>query len=536
MTQVAKTVFLVLICLGVGLAARAADEDFLLALTALAGARSYPEKEAAAAAISATGHPRVEAILSALLEGQVYVTPTDNKVVIATTVDDGFAIADAVTGAELGTVGRRDVNRVTVNNQLRASLRALLATLKLRHDDPRERAAAILEVGESEDPAMLATLAELKTTETSGRALAAIDTAIAMLNLDSADASLRLAAIETVRGDTGAHVRTKLAGLAGERVPGPRNARRRIERPRAHREQDADLRPRANRVLRSELGLDPRARRDRSLRHFRHHGRDQHGARRAHDARRLYHLRRAAGFSERDRRIVVHCDAGRVLDFRHRGDRHRARHRAVPVRPPARDAARDVRREPRAAARRAHRVLAAQSLRDDARMDERSWEITSGLAITYNRLYILVFSLLVFGALLLVLRRTRLGLEMRAVTQNRAMAKAMGIRTDRVDALTFGLGSGIAGLAGVALSQLTNVGTEPRPVLHRRLVHGRRVRRSRLALGHARQRPVARRRKQAHRAAAGAVMAKIFVLLFLIIFIQKRPRGLFPQKGRAAEG
>ena len=63
-----------------------------------------------------------------------------------------------------------------------------------------------------------------------------------------------------------------------------------------------------------------------------------------------------------------------------------------------------------------------------------------------------------FAALLVVLRYTRFGLEMRAVTQNRAMARAMGIRTDRVDALTFGLGSGIAGLAGVALSQLTNVG------------------------------------------------------------------------------
>src|SRR5690606_7174681 len=87
-----------------------------------------------------------------------------------------------------------------------------------------------------------------------------------------------------------------------------------------------------------------------------------------------------------------------------------------------------------------------------------SWQIVPGLDITLNRLYILVFSLIVFALLLLVLRRTRLGLEMRAVTQNRAMAKAMGIRTDRVDALTFGLGAGIAGIAGVALSQLTNVG------------------------------------------------------------------------------
>src|SRR6185369_12091282 len=79
------------------------------------------------------------------------------------------------------------------------------------------------------------------------------------------------------------------------------------------------------------------------------------------------------------------------------------------------------------------------------------------LTITYGRLWIVVFSLLVFATLILVLRKTPLGLYMRAVTQNRPMASAMGIRTPRVDALTFGLGSGIAGLAGVALSQIDNV-------------------------------------------------------------------------------
>jgi urea transport system permease protein len=165
-----------------------------------------------------------------------------------------------------------------------------------------------------------------------------------------------------------------------------------------------------------------------------------------------------------------------------------------------------------------------------------SWEIVPGFEITLNRLYILLFSMLVFGALLLVLRRTRFGLEMRAVTQNRAMAKAMGIRTERVDALTFGLGSGIAGLSGVALSQLTNVGPNLGQSyivdsfmvvvfggvgsLWGTLVSG-------LSLGLA---------SKLLEPAAGAVMAKILVLVFLIVFIQKKPRGLFPQKGRAAEG
>src|SRR5438045_9350837 len=79
------------------------------------------------------------------------------------------------------------------------------------------------------------------------------------------------------------------------------------------------------------------------------------------------------------------------------------------------------------------------------------------LALTYNRLWIVIFTLGVFALLLAMLRFTRLGLEMRAVTQNRRMAASMGIATSRVDALTFGLGSGIAGIAGVALSQIDSV-------------------------------------------------------------------------------
>ncbi|GEN22362.1 branched-chain amino acid ABC transporter permease [Halomonas cupida] len=162
--------------------------------------------------------------------------------------------------------------------------------------------------------------------------------------------------------------------------------------------------------------------------------------------------------------------------------------------------------------------------------------VNDALSLTLNRLYVLGFALLVFAALMLVMRRTRLGLEVRAVTQNRAMARAMGIRATRVDILTFALGSGVAGLAGVALSQLTNVG----PNLGQNyiidsfmvvvfggvgnlwgtLVAG-------LSLGVI---------NQVLEPWAGAVLAKILVLVFIILFIQKRPRGLFPQKGRAAEG
>jgi urea transport system permease protein len=165
-----------------------------------------------------------------------------------------------------------------------------------------------------------------------------------------------------------------------------------------------------------------------------------------------------------------------------------------------------------------------------------SLQINPALSITYNRIYIIAFALLVFVALLLVLKRTALGLQVRAVSQNRAMARAMGVRSARVDALTFGLGSGIAGVAGVALSQLTNVGPNMGQSyiidsfmvvvfggvgnLWGTLIAG-------LTLGVA---------NKVLEPWSGAVLAAILVLVFIILFIQKRPRGLFPQRGRAAEG
>jgi urea transport system permease protein len=164
-----------------------------------------------------------------------------------------------------------------------------------------------------------------------------------------------------------------------------------------------------------------------------------------------------------------------------------------------------------------------------------SWQYNEVLSLTNNRIYILLFSLLVFAVLQFILKKTSLGLNVRAVSQNRAMAQAMGIRTERVDALTFGLGSGIAGIAGVALSQLTNVG----PNLGQSYIidsfmvvvfggvgnlFGTLI--AAFSLGTA---------NKFLEPATGAVLANILILVFIILFIQKRPKGLFPQKGRAAD-
>jgi len=158
-----------------------------------------------------------------------------------------------------------------------------------------------------------------------------------------------------------------------------------------------------------------------------------------------------------------------------------------------------------------------------------------GITITYNRLWIICFALSVFVALLALLRYTRFGLEMRAVTQNRPMAASMGIRTSRVDALTFGLGSGIAGMAGVALSQIDNVS----PNLGQGYIidsfmvvvfggvgnlWGTLVGSFVLGIANKFLEPF-----------AGAVLGKIAILVLIILFIQKRPRGMFALKGRAVE-
>jgi len=164
-----------------------------------------------------------------------------------------------------------------------------------------------------------------------------------------------------------------------------------------------------------------------------------------------------------------------------------------------------------------------------------SLEINPMLSLTYNRLYIIIFALMVFFSLLMILNKSSLGLHVRAVSQNRDMARALSVKSSWVDAITFGLGSGIAGVAGVALSQLTNVGPNlgQAYIIDSFLVvvfggvgnlWGTLVAAMTMGTFNKFLEPSLR-----------PVLANIIVLVSLVLFIQKRPRGLFPQKGRAAE-
>jgi urea transport system permease protein len=520
----------------IGRGASAQTTDFDSALAAFAAAASYPAKEAAAGRLIASGDARAEELLTAFLDGRLYTLRGSDALVYAEETEGGYSVVDVATGETGGEVGRRDVTRVTINNSLRGAVREMLASFGLHHPDPDQRRRAIMTVAESGDIAMVATLEALRADEANGGVLEAIDEAVSILNLESSDHATRLAAIEALRSNVSTHVRTRLVQFAGDET--------------------------LDKATRDEASLALGA-----------------------IERRLkgYELIKTIFFGLSLGSILVLVAIGLSVTFGIMGVINMAHGElmmlgayttwivqqvfpnsidislfiAVPLAfcvsalmgiAIERGVVRFLYGRPLETllATFGISLILQQAVRTIFSPLNRavstpswmsgSWEIVPGLDITLNRIVILVFSLMVFAALLYVLRRTRLGLEMRAVTQNRAMARAMGIRTDRVDALTFGLGAGVAGVAGVALSQLTNVG----PNLGQSYIvdsfmvvvfggvgnlWGTFV--SGLTLGVA---------NKLVEPAVGAVMAKILVLIFLIVFIQKRPRGLFPQKGRAAEG
>ena len=163
------------------------------------------------------------------------------------------------------------------------------------------------------------------------------------------------------------------------------------------------------------------------------------------------------------------------------------------------------------------------------------FDLGGDVVLPYNRIAIIFFAALVVLLMWLLLTRTRLGLYVRAVTQNRTMADCMGIPTPRVDWLTFGLGSGIAGLGGVALSQIGNVGPDlgQSYIIDSFMVVvlggvGQLAGTIIAAVGFGEINKILE-------PFTGAVLGKIFVLVIIILFIQKRPQGMFALKGRTTE-
>ncbi|MBU0790976.1 MAG: urea ABC transporter permease subunit UrtB [Gammaproteobacteria bacterium] len=512
------------------------DAAYAEAVQALPEA-SFREKAALVAALVTQGHPNARPLLAAMLDNRLYAD--DRGVFIAdadTTADAEPVWRDALTlnPADV-SLGSRD--RIRTNNSLRAALKVGLAQFDLADPDAKVRIAAVRELSGDLDDDVLALLRAQQATDDAAAVRREIDIALAVYQLKDDDPALRLAAIEVLDGEQRNLVYNRVKPLTDP----------------AH-EPDAAVRAAASRVV---AGID--------------------------GWREIYGALETLFFGLSLGSVLVLAAIGLAISFGVMGVINMAHGElimlgayttyvmqlllpnhiglALVLAVPAaflvsglvgvaieRGIIRFLYGRPLETllATFGLSLILQQVVRSIFSPLNRSvtspdwmqglWQINDLFSVTYNRLAIILFMLVVFALLLLVMNRTSLGLKVRAVSQNRAMAKAMGVRTARVDALTFGLGSGIAGIAGVALSQLTNVGPNLGQAyivdsfmvvvfggvgnLWGTLISG-------LSLGVL---------NKVLEPAAGAVMAKILVLIGLILFIQRRPKGLFPQKGRAAEG
>ena len=519
-----------------GLEEKSALDASFQATVDLLKTRSFGEKAEAARAIAAHTHPRTLEVLTALLDAELYTERKTDRVVFANGLDGGgFNIRDAVTGEGLGQVGRRGAKKISVNNRLRGLLRGLIAGIRLDDKDADDRIEAAEAIADGADSSMREVLDARLLVESDAKVIAAIETALVVFDLDANDETIRLRAIRASASNLDGRVREKLTGISNDPVAS--EAIQEAARETLESIEETVARYKTIETVFFGLSLGSvlvLAAIGLSITfgvmgviNMAHGELIMLGAYTTYVVQTLF-----PGALEYSLLIAVPAAffvSGLVGIGIERGIFRFLYGRPLETLLASFGVSLVLQQAVKTIFTALNRPVATPQWMSG------SFELLDGLSLTFNRLYILIFAGLIFAALVLVLQRTRLGLEVRAVTQNRAMARAMGIRSARVDALTFGLGAGIAGVAGVALSQLTNVG----PYLGRgyivdsfmvvvfggvgnlwgTLVAG-------LSLG------VANKFLEPY---AGAVVAKVLVLVFIILFIQWRPRGLFPQKGRAAE-
>jgi urea transport system permease protein len=509
--------------------------DLDAAIAAL-NSRSYDDKAAAATHLATIDHPRVIEVLQAFLDGSLYTEKGSEKVVIAEKLaTGGFALTDPLSAESLGTVGQRDVRRISINNELRQKVRGAIAGLQLNQPAAADRIKAIESIVAAGLENLRPLLSERRKQEADPRVLDAIDQAFVVFELDSTDEDVRNAAIVKSATNLDGNVRSKLTAIANDEnvsvalrsaaIESLRKIEIAVSRYAFFETLFFGLSLGSVLVL-AAIGLSITFG-VMGVINMAHGELIMIGAYTTYVVQLL--LPDALEYSlliSVPAAFLVSAMVGIVIE---RGVIQFLYGRPLETLLATFGVSLILQQTVRSIFSPLNRSVTTPQWMSG------SFEIAQGLSFTYNRLYILIFTLLVFAGLLLVLQRTRLGLEVRAVTQNRTMARAMGVRSARVDALTFGLGAGIAGVAGVALSQLTNVGPNLGQGyivdsfmvvvfggvgnLWGTLVAG-------LSLGVL---------NKFLEPAAGAVVAKILILIFIILFIQKRPRGLFPQRGRAAE-
>jgi urea transport system permease protein len=523
---------LALILLTTVLPARA--DEFATLLPALAG-DSFAEKEQAVIALGKLGDERAVMVLTALKDGRLIKAP-DGRVLVS----DATKLVDPITGAGVSGLAADTAERIRVNNRLRGAIEGALGELTLFSPDPAARLAAAQDALRHPSADQAALLEKALAGETDPAIRAAVEQSLLASRLFAGTKPEKLAAVRTLGNTTDPQIRNLL------------------DRFRAAPDTDRDLQQAADAAIGSIenrlrlVGLAASLFEGISLGsvlllaaiglaitfgvmgviNMAHGEMIMLGAYAAYVCQQLFRTFLPPAWI--DGYLVLAVPVAFLLAGAVGVALERSVIRFLYGRP----------LETLLATWGVSLIL-QQAVRSifgspNKEVSNPAWmtggfDAIGGFTITWNRLVIIVFCLVVLGVLALVLNRTRFGLHMRAVTQNRAMASVMGIRSPRIDALTFGLGSGIAGMAGVALSQIGNVSPNLGTIyivdsflvvvfggvgnLMGTLVGA-------LSLGIVNKflEPV-----------AGAILGKIVVLVAIILFIQRRPRGLFALKGRTAE-
>lgn len=494
---------------------------------------SFSDTEAAVATLTASGHPQAFPIISALQEGRLLGVASSKSVVIKQ-ADGKFN--DGATGAPLAEVPA-GASTVRLNNRLRRTVEAALGTLTLLSPDPARRVAAAQSVFKSHDVASLSVIDGALAKETNSTAKRAFTEARAAIMLFKADASDqdKLDALTVIRakGDREAlALLTSLPAQPANVAPSVASAIASIQSTQAiwSYAQNAWYGLSLGSVLLlAAIGLAITFG-VMGVINMAHGEMVMIGAYVTFVVQEVIRTRYPGLF---DMSLLIAVPLAFIVAGLLGVLIERSVIRFLYGRP----------LETLLATwglslvlQQLIRTLFGPTNREVGNPSWMSGAFELGqMTITYNRLWILCFTLAVFVILLAMLRFTEMGLQMRAVTQNRRMAASMGIATSRVDALTFGLGSGIAGIAGVALSQIDNVS----PNLGQSYIidsfmvvvfggvgnlWGTLVGAFTLGIANKFLEPF-----------AGAVLGKIAILVLIILFIQKRPRGLFALKGRAVE-
>lgn len=505
--------------------------------------KSTTKKLKVISAMAADGDPRSVPVLNALLGGDLYVSVSDGQVVIGRKKGSIYEHIDVVSGDVSGESKKKDLEKIRINNRIRGALRDALGALNLFSPDLAQRQSAVATIMDSRDPDMLPLLDRAITREDDQGLLAKMKLARASLRLvGSKSKEERLKAIEELSGETSPDIRAVLLqfinsaqanNIEPEVVAAAQNALADVEGRLKMWQTLGDVYrgiSLGSVLLLAAVGLAITFG-VMGVINMAHGEMIMIGAYTTYVVQQGFHafLPAGMGWSLAVSVPMAFLVAGAVGVVIERCVIRFLYGRVLETLLATWGISLILQQAVRTIFGATNRQVIAPDFMSGA------LEFSNGLALTYNRLWIILFSLLVVGGIAIVTRYTAFGLQMRAVTQNRRMAGSLGIRTGYVDALTFGLGSGIAGIAGVALSQIDNVS----PNLGQGYIidsfmvvvfggvgnlWGTVLGAFSLGIVNKFLEPV-----------AGAVLAKIFVLVVLILFIQKRPKGLFALKGRAVE-